>query len=407
MGFDKLPDGKYYGRKFANGAQKGSLLCYFTEGQVEPKTRKEAQVAFENFCGAVRTGKAWLPEHPDAGMTIDQFVGYYERTFWAEEERTGNGDTPIFNAVKTHFHGKPLVLFESPITFTLFARWLASEPIKVRKRVKGHKDLVWVSTGKKRSKKTLGEYAKRVRHMVYIAKRDQLIKENPFTDDNRLMGKTVKSKGRKRGVTEQELAALYTACATIPKDTDPSNIACVTTARRLMKERLDFTVELGPRRKEMQLLQMENIDFEEWTLTFEAEKVIEINGVKTRVRGNKKAETRIAPIPAVLRPLFLRKRQEFGLKREAFVFGIDGKHTTEFDSAWAAIKKDAHLDDATLIARKKMVLQWRDLRGEAGTRMRRRGADQATIAKVLGNSKEVFNEHYEGETLDLMRKAVG
>lgn len=404
MAFDPNAQGKWEGRFQFNGARKKSLLCYYTEGNVEPASKKEAKEAYEKFCGAVRSGKAFVTR-VDPNMTVAQYVQWYRESYWDlgnkdGRPRTGDGDVAVMNVIAGHFGTKPITVFEHGPTFTLFYRWLLTDPIKVKKTVGG--ELQWVSTGKRRKAKTVAEYTKRLRHMVKEAKRAGVILINPFADDDALMGPiTVKSKGRKRGVTADEIARLYAACDKELVD-DPSNYQRVRDARQLMKERLDVTCELGLRREEMQYLQLEDVDYDEWMLTIHQYK--EIDGEETRTS---KSEQRMVPVADVLRPLFKRKREAFGLKKKAFLFGMNGAYTESFDSAWEAIKLDAGLDDATLKKKRQMNLTWHDIRGEAGTRMRRRGADGETIAKILGNTKEVFHAHYEGETLDLMRKAVG
>lgn len=407
MGIERLPDGQWYGKKMVNGKRKGSLLHHYTEDKTEPRTRAEAQVAFENFCGAVRTGKAFMPENIDKKISVAQFVQYYKDTYWAKKERTGNGDISIMNKVAKHFGDKPIAVFSLPATFTTFNKALATEFITVRKKVDGK--LVSVSTGKKRSAKTLGEYAKRVKHMAEKAYAGDFIENNPFLKDPDLMADVVASKGRKRGVTEDELKALYKACAVKPAgdgQLDEANHKRMVASRQLMKDRLDVTVKLGLRRKEMQYLQLEDVDYDNWTITIHARKTFTIDGQEVDTRTSKSVETREIPIDT-LKPLFLRKREEFGLRKKAFLFGVDGVHTTEFDTAWASLKRDAGLDDVTLTRRKKVVLHWHDLRGEAGTRMLENGADPIVIAEFLGHSKEVFAKHYKRNTLELMRKAVG
>jgi integrase len=395
MGARKHPNGKWYDQFQYNKKRISSLLCEWTADRHEPRNKKEADEASENFRAAVRNRTAFLPRNVGRDMSIAQFVEYYKENYWNQEQRTSTGDLAVMNVIKTYFDQKPLSAFEDPTTFIQFRNWLQSTPITVNKRFKDGSSWRFEQTPTKklRSKATIRYYRVRLRHMVSFAKAFNLIEKDPFIDDKVLhfMGKTVKAKGRRRGVNETEIAALYAACGQLPLVGD------------LMKERLDVALALGMRRGEMLHIQLEDVDYDNWTLNVPGHKMLD---GKTLTRNTKNGEDRIIPIPTRLQDLFKRKRRTFGLNKKAFLLGIDGERITNFTGAWKRLKKHAKLDDATLTRRNQMVLHWHDLRGEAGTQMRRRGYDRELIARILGNTPDVFGDNYEGQLLDLMRKAV-
>jgi integrase len=389
VNFYQNAQGKWEGRFQWKGSRKKQLLLYYN-GMVEPKNKAEARECCERFCGAVRRGETYLPPTVDKNLTVEQFVEYYRRTYWAEKVRTGYGDISVMKVVARHFAGEPISVFAHAATWTMFKSWLATTPIEAYRRCRNKP--TWVTLPNKlRSAKTISYYIKRIKHMVEIAYADDFITANPFLKKPHLMGGIVQSEPRRRGVTVEEEKALYAA------------LDLSSPAQRALKERMDVTFELGLRRQEMQYLQLEDIDFDKWTMTIHQYKMLDGKKVHTG-----KTKTRTIPIEsAKLRTLFLKKREQFSFttKGKAFVFGLDGEYTAVFTGTFDRLKQRANLDDATLRKQGKMTLHWHDIRGEAGTRLRRSGADPATIAKILGHSRAMFLEVYESDTIDLMRAA--
>lgn len=388
MGMKRLNDGvgPWYGEFMAEGRRKGSLLCKWTDTQMEPKNAKEATIAFEAFKGAVRSGSAFLKKPIGRKMSVAQFVEYYIANYWNEEVRTANGAMGVMNIIKEYFGAQPLSVLGEASALVEFKTWLKKTPIDTFKRTKdsaGAWQMEKSPSKRMRTNGTITAYRARLCHMCSYAKAFDLIEANPFLDDKIKKFWTVGDKvGRKRGVSVAEEKALF------------------AHASSRMTERIEVGITLGPRLGEMLRAQLEEIDFKDWTWTFPGFKTL--NGKK--VRNTKTGKDRTVPIPVSLQPLFTKKRTLFSPK--AFLFGRDGKQVKSVKHPWEVIKERAKLDDLTLEKAGKPALHWHDLRGEAGTRMLRKGFSAEIVAEILGNTPEVLRANYQGDLLDAMRRAV-
>lgn len=380
---------RYYGRFCYNKVRyNGYALNEFTADKVEPRNKKEAQAAFELFCGEVRTGKIIERNRPAAlstTMLIPAFIAQYNAEYFEKKKR--QPDTCI-DVIARYFDGKPLSLWNDPATFVTFKSWLMNAPIWITKTYKdGRQERT--ATTKMRTPATWNRYYARLHHMAKFARAFKLIETFPFDGDDltEFIGREEEAEGRKRGVTDSEQAALYTACDQLR---DP----------QAMRDRLDIALSLGCRQGEMLNSQLEDINFDQRTLTFPGHKTID--GVS--VRNTKSGKSRRVPIDDLM-PLFDRKRTAakgtewpFKLNPKYFLFGTEGHRQEDFDVAFANLKEHASLADVDL--------HWHDLRGEAGTRMLRNGASYAQVAEVLGNTEEIVRKHYKGDLLDSLRKVV-
>jgi integrase len=387
--------GRSYGRFMYKGKRNdGHPLSEFTDHRGEPKNADEKAQAYDRFKEAVRTGKLYQPRNVDASMSVAQFVDHYVTTYWNDQERTSKGDVAMLSVIKEYFGTRPLSSWNDANTFTQFRNWLRDTPIPITRRLKDKKtgEFTIKQTPSKRFRapSTLDHYRMRLSHMCAFAAAYDLVDKNVFLGDKikRFMPKLAATEGRRRGVTSEEEKALYKACDQLAFEGEA------------MRERLEFALMLGPRRGEMQRIQLEDIDFDTWELTFPGYKTFG----KKRVRNTKKGQTRIVPIPESLRPLLKGKRSLF--KPTAFVFGNNGVYVESFRKAWDNVLRHAKLDDATLKKHGRMDLHWHDLRGEAGTRMLRKGHSAEVVAEILGNTPDVLRKHYKGDLMTAMRKAV-
>lgn len=380
--------GHTYGRFMYRGKRHdGYALNEFTDSRGEPKDRQEEEQAFERFKESVRTGKLYQPRDVDSSMSVAQFSDHYIAVYWKKKNRAE--DTSIIKVIGRYFGTKPISTWSNPNVFVAFKNHLLDTPIEITRRYKDG-SRVRTKTKKFRKPSTWNRYYARCRHMAKLAAALKLIDSSPFEGDalTELIGKEEEAEGRARGVTDAEQQALYKACDLLRDENEA------------MRERLEFAFAIGCRRKEMQRLQLEDIDFDDWTVTFHGHK--EVDG--KRVRNTKSGKTRIVPIPLTLRDLMKGKRKLF--KPTAFLFGNGGVYVASFRGAWEHLKTLAKLDNKTLAKKGQMGLHWHDLRGESGTRMIRKGHSFEIVAEVLGNTPAVLRKHYKGDLLDVMRKAV-
>lgn len=385
MGF-YTQQGKYYGRFSYNKVRyPGYALAEFTPDKTEPKNKRDAQAAFETFCGECRTGKIEerkkLRDQPlHAGMTVDEFITWYKADYVVGKKLTHDSCIDI---IGKYFAGKPLALWNDAITFRTFKTWLMDQPIMITKVTKA--GIVQVPSARKRSPNTWNHYYARLRHMARRAKSFKFISEFPFADDKdtEVIGREEIGEGRKRGVTMAERQAIYAVCTNAD-----------------MKDRWDVTIGLGCRRGEMLNAQLEDVNFEQKTLTFPGFKIID---GESR-RNTKTGKTRTVPIDHLM-DLFERKRKAarstewpYKVNDKYFLFGKEGVRIATFNTTWNKMLADAGLANVDL--------RWHDLRGERGTELLRAGVSDTIVAEFLGNTPAVLRKSYQGDLLNAMRQAV-
>ena len=192
--------------------------------------------------------------------------------------------------------------------------------------------------------------------MFSFAMRRDLISENPVA-----AVKPNKERVRKRTLSEVEATRLIDAINSFP------NIFYRTLFM--------LYLHLGTRKTELVSIKWSDIDF---------------SGERLALRKTKNKEVNFRPLPPAVLKLFNELPREVG-GEWVFPSIIPGRHLTNPDRAWVAVRKTAKLEDVTLHDLRRTLATWAAARGE----------QTRTISELLNHaSEQTTNKHYihtEGE----------